>query len=299
VSDVDPIEVTDLEAGEFSARDPRPVSDRYRSDLAEMFSTPAEPRRQREGLPAGYRMRADAHYVDQLSAPADPRPGPEAARARAVPVGLDDVAAALREAFADIGAAAAWLADPVSPLARVAAVDVIRAQSWRASWLLGAQTTLAATSLARFQPRRLGLVLGRLVDGFGPESRLTGVDLQMLLPDWNLQADVDESVLIAGLTGAVVATLGLMGPPRGAVISLMASPPAGEAVTIDVAQDMVAAPAEAGGRFFDLTWRDRPGGPAAAVGAWAARVAAMRHGGSAVLVANDGGGTTIRLTLGR
>ena len=49
------IKVTDLEPPEFSAREARPVSERYRSDLAELFATPSEPRREREGLPSTYR----------------------------------------------------------------------------------------------------------------------------------------------------------------------------------------------------------------------------------------------------
>ena len=297
MSDVDPIEVTDLESPEFSARDPRPVSDRYRNDLVELFSNSSEPRREREGLPSGYRMRADAHYVDQLSTPSEVRPL-ESGR-RSTPFDPVDVTAGLREALTDINAASAWLAEPASPVAKAAAVDVIRSQAWRASWLINAQTTLSASRPGRFQPRRLGVVLARLVDGFAPESRLTGVDLQLLLPDWNVQANLDEDALVTGLTGAIIATLGVMGQPRGAVITVMAAPPGAGEVTIDVAQEMVAPGADGVGRFFDPLWRDRPGGPAAAIGAWAARAAAVRHGGDATLVSNEGRGTTVRMTLGR
>jgi hypothetical protein len=304
VSDVDPaivnpiISVTDLDAPEYSARDPRPVSERYRSDLAELFTTSSEPRREREGLPAGYRMRADSHYVEQLSAPVEVR-AMESGRARTLPIDPNDVTAGLREALSDISAAGSWLADPGSPLARSAAIDVIRSQAWRASWLINAQTTLSASRPGRCQPRRLGVVLTRVVEGFAPESRLLGVDIQMLLPDWNVQANLDEDALVAGLTGAVIATLGVMGQPRGAVVTIMAAPPASGEVTVDVAQEHVAPPSDGVSRFFDPLWRDRPGGPAAAIGAWAARAAAVRHGGDATLVTNEGRGTTIRLTLGR
>ena len=304
MSDVDPIidesiiEVTDLEAPEFSAREPRPVSERYRSDLAELFSTPSEPRREREGLPASYRMRADSHYVEQLSAPVEVR-AMESGRARTLPIEQCDVTNGLREALADISAAGSWLADHGSPLTRAAAIDVIRSQAWRASWLINVQTALSASRPCRFQPRRLGVVLTRVVEGFAPESRLLGVDIQMLLPDWNVQASLDEDALVAGLTGAVIATLGVMGQPRGAVVTIMAAPPASGEVTIDVAQEHVSPPIEGVSRFFDPLWRDRSGGPAAAIGAWATRAAAVRHGGDATLVSNEGRGTTIRLTLGR
>jgi hypothetical protein len=51
-------------------------------------------------------------------------------------------------------------------------------------------------------------------------------------------------------------------------------------------------------RFFDLSWSDRPGGAAAAIGAAAARAVAERHGGDATFVAGAAPGSTVRLTFG-
>ena len=67
MSDADPAEIAELEAADAGTRTPRAASERYKRDLAEMFTPAAEPRREREGLPPTYRMRADAHYVEQIT----------------------------------------------------------------------------------------------------------------------------------------------------------------------------------------------------------------------------------------
>ena len=150
-----------------------------------------------------------------------------------------------------------------------------------------------------FRLRRLGSALERVRQGFAPECRLSGIDLQICVPDWNVSAEVDEQGLVAGLTGAIVATLGLVGQIEAAAITLIVNASAGESPSIDIAEDMVAVPAAAASRFFDPTWSDRPGGWAATIGAVAAKKVAEEHGGHAALVARDGRSSVIRLNLGR
>jgi nitrogen-specific signal transduction histidine kinase len=50
-------------------------------------------------------------------------------------------------------------------------------------------------------------------------------------------------------------------------------------------------------RFFDPLWSERPGGWVAGLGASAARAVAQQQGGSAVFLAGERRGTTIRLTF--
>jgi nitrogen-specific signal transduction histidine kinase len=245
----------------------------------------------REGLPAGYRMRADAHYVDQLSSRRAERPA-DARERRA-----DRAFAQLTEDVASIESAAAVLAADVSPMTRRANVDVIVAQAWRAAWLLRAMAVLDSTHRAHPRSRQLGFILGDVCDRLAAECRLTGFTVQMHASDWNAGVIVDESAIVTGLTGAVFSTLGLIGRTDGVTIQLSASASAGELRSVDVTQDEVMVGPSIASRFFDPLWAERPGGWIAGLGASAARAVAQQQGGSAAFLAGERRGTTVRLSF--
>jgi hypothetical protein len=110
----------------------------------------------------------------------------------------------------------------------------------------------------------------------------------------------DERWLAAGLSGMAVAILAAMQAyeVRGAQLTVGGSATP-SAVTIEVAQDVVTFPAAMLGRFFDLDWADRPGGPIAAVPLVAARRIAELHGGRVEVAAGPRGGCRLTLTLPR
>jgi hypothetical protein len=252
-------------------------------------------------------MRADAHYVEQLTAPRRL----EAARSAvmdveaAAPEPVDRerirprILARLAEDLATIGSAATLLAGDASPMARRLNTDLIRAEAWRASWLLHAQVILDGLHRGRPRPRQIGTVLERIRQGFAPECRLNAMALQVHASDWNATVPLDETGVLAGATGAVIATLGLIGRFEGASLTLTADAQGGELRTIDVAQDAVPVPPSAMLRFFDPNWSDRPGGWLAGIGAATARTVAQLHGGTAALLAGERRGTVVRLTLAR
>lgn len=270
----------------------------------------------REGLPASYRMRADSHYVDQLSSRRTERYG-EAQRApsRAPEVPKSDTGidhrerrdprerradkafVQLTEDLTSIESAAAALAADVSPLTRRANVDVIVAQSWRAAWLLRAMAVVDSTHRPHRRSRQLGFILGEVCDRLAAECRLTGFAVQVHASDWNAAVSVDEPAIVTALTGAVFGTLGLIGRTEGVTIRLSASASAGELRAVEVAQDEVMVPPSIASRFFDPLWSDRPGGWVAGLGASAARAVAQQQGGSAVFLAGERRGTTIRLNF--
>jgi hypothetical protein len=66
-----------------------------------------------------------------------------------------------------------------------------------------------------------------------------------------------------------------------------------------VTQDEVLVTPSEGGRFFDASWTDRPGGWIAGLGASVARAAAQQHGGDAVFLADEQHGSTVRLQFSR
>jgi len=69
--------VSDFDSADLSPRSAR-YTEELNKDLGELlgqqFQRPTRVEREREGLPPGYRMRADAHYVEQLSARSGDQP---------------------------------------------------------------------------------------------------------------------------------------------------------------------------------------------------------------------------------
>lgn len=250
----------------------------------------------REGLPAGYRMRADAHYVDQLSSRRADRVA-DGDRRDARERRADRAFAQLTEDVSSIASAAAVLAGDVSPMTRRANVDVIVAQAWRASWLLRAMAILDHSHRGHARPRPLGFILTEVCERLAAESRLSAFALTVHASDWNAPVAVDEPALVTGLTGAVFATLGLAGRADGMTIRLGASASGGELRSVDVVQEDVMVAPSIASRFFDPLWAERPGGWIAGLGASAARAVAQHHGGSAVFLAGERRGTTLRLNF--
>jgi hypothetical protein len=282
---------------------PETVSD-FPAELAPSSAGLKKP--EREGLPPGYRMRADAHYVDQLTTSRSERgengrngrrAADDAAESRERRT--DRLLAQLTEDLATIGSAAALLSSDASPMARRVSLDLIRIQTWRAAWLLRANGLVDGTHRPQLRARQLGPLLMHLREGFAAECRVAGVGLQVDATDWSTAVTIDETALVAGVTGAVIATLGLIGSGEWGAIRVHASVDEGELRAIDVSQEDAAAPSGAAARFFDPAWTDRPGGWSAGLGAAAAKAAALIHGGDATLVTPDRRGTLIRLALTR
>jgi hypothetical protein len=109
----------------------------------------------------------------------------------------------------------------------------------------------------------------------------------------------DAQAFLAGVTGAVVATLAIVGQVDGATIAINATCASGELKTIEVTQDEVLVAPSAGARFFDPAWTDRPGGWFAGLGAAVTKAVAQQHGGDAVFLASDRRGSTVKMTFGK
>lgn len=285
--------------------------------VASPASPSADKTPEREGLPSSYRMRADAHYVDQLTSrradrahPDLPRPeggtrldprradiidrdaGSEPRQRRG-----DRLLAQLSEDIATIQSAAAMLAGESSAIARRVSVDLIRSHAWRASWLFHAHQILEGHHRAHIRPRPIGPLLAHVRDGLAPECRLTGSTLTVRASDWNAVVPVDEAGLVAGLSGAVLAVLGLAGGGDGLAIAITATVTDGALAVIEVTQDAVQVGGACGSRFLDASWVDRPGGWTASLGATVAKSVAHLAGGETAFLAGDRCGSTVRFTF--
>ena len=110
---------------------------------------------------------------------------------------------------------------------------------------------------------------------------------------------VDEQSFIAGVSGAIIATLGLIGDTDESSLTLQASSSAGQLRSVDLIQaDVLVTPTE-GGRFFDASWSERPGGWLAGLGAAVAKAAAQQHGGDAVFLTDEEIGSTVRMQFSK
>jgi len=278
------------------------VSDFETSD----FNSPEPAKVEREGLPPGYRMRADAHYVDSLTSSARGDRTRETSRTAWADEPARTAAPDRRlldQLAEDVGAiesAASLLAGERSSLLRRVGLDLIKAQSARASWLLRAMALGDVTEIDA-QPRRRLLrdVLAQLRDRVNVECRLMGVGLDVEVAAEAGAIAVPEALLGAGVTGAILAQLGLVDgqdTPQIRVRALI--PPAeGAAILIEISQDTAVVPAGSHARFFDAGWVNRPGGWLSALGAATARTSAERLGGGVSLVTTERRGCVIRLTL--
>lgn len=259
---------------------------------------------EREGLPAGYRMRADPHYVELLSS------SPRAERQRTEPARARDEHSQGRAArdrrvldhlAADVSAiesAATMLASDATPLARRVSLDLIKAQSARAAWLLRAQALLSGQPVdGAPRPYVIAEVLTSVRERLAAECRLNGVGLQVTCES-RAAVTIDESLLTLGVTGAVLSLAGLLTAVEGSIIRVDAHVDVDgdedDLQSIEVSQDVVAIPASLKQRFFEADWIERPGGWLGAIGAAAAETAAVQLGGGINLQTGVRRGCTVR-----
>jgi hypothetical protein len=377
-----------LDPAEVAARSLRVIPERFRKEL-ETAAGERPSSGEREGLPPNYRMRADAHYVDQLIArtpdmairfvtPDDIDPGdaidPGAlesltasirthgilqpllvrreegryriisgrrrlaaaslAGLKSVPCVVHQVDARKAEELArhenvrgvavvepvpveapaprhagllaqlaaevdGIVSSAALFGNQPLPSSKRITLDLVRSQAARVAWLLQAASLVDGQEAGERRLCLIGPLLDRVRDLLQPQTRLSGMSLELCVPDWNVAAMVNEGAMLTGITGAVVATLGLVDQYPGAAVTLMVVAGPDEPIGIEVAQDTAAVPSDLASRFFDAACTERPGGWPALLGALAARAAARLHGGDGTLTARQRRGSTLKLTLGR
>ena len=240
-------------------------------------------------------MRADAHYVDQLTSRRGERAGAEAprvdnqTRAEGQRRG-DRVLAELSADIATIYSSVELLTGETSPVARRVSLDLIRAHAWRAGWLFRAHQILDGAHRPHVRPRPIGPILAQVRDGLAAECRLTGSTLTVQVADWNAVVDADEAGLVAGISGAVLATLGLAADGDGLTIRVTATIADGELRTVDITQDTVQV---------GTASPDRPSNWTASLGATVAKSVAHMCGGETAFLAGDRRGSTVRLTFRR
>jgi hypothetical protein len=202
----------------------------------------AQAPRFREGLPTGYRMRADAHYVEQLESS---RPAAGAAAGRRTPapnVSASSESDVLTSLHA-ISSCAALVDDEVTGLTRQVATSLIRAESWRSTCLLQASRIVRqgiAPTRRSSSARRL---VSRLVEAVEHERKLRGVQVDTLIAVADNQTVTgQEDTLMFVLSGLTLLTIELAATAKDASVLIAALPEPAGRITLAISQDSAPVP---------------------------------------------------------
>ena len=267
--------------------------------------------RTREGLPPTFRMRHDAHYVDELMSRTAPDTAASAServenRASVDPssiapadpaVGL--IADRLEALIAHHSAARPQMGSP-SLIAQSVEIEFLRVTRLARA---------AATLLHRDAPMRVELSAREIVDAAtgaaAPVARLAGMEFDASVDDPAFEILAEPALVQLGIAGTVDAVVDLMlsdprrhpsfgGRHAPARISMsLQTVRVRPAIIIDVFCPTLGVSSAHAARFFDNAQDDYRAAPAAGVLLAAAAHVVRAHGGRADVKRLNGTGTTI------
>jgi hypothetical protein len=272
--------------------------DEYLDPQSSSAPAPIEkPRPARQGLPSGYRMRHDAHYVDELETRRRPSeaPAPTLAFPTSIPVtfALRDMSQELEgvaSCFNLVSTRGRGLRERMGlSLARVGVDRNMRA--------FQALRVLLEDPPPEPRPISLNALIEHTVQGFEEELRLTTTRVSLDLGDSVIRLNADAKMLSLALQaclGTLVSLVEASNVEGG--IHVIARVTDGVAC-IEMRQQAYRLSADQFSRLADLEWSERPGGiPAGTALAAAARIA-QAHGGLLDARRTEGGGCVLILTV--
>jgi hypothetical protein len=266
-----------------------------------------EPPSQREGLPPGFRMRHDAHYVDDLvsrnrssrvmvlqAADAGERPGGAHAPQTHPTVSPSQAYAEIGGNLDAIGAALRLFPESPRPMPERVALDLIHAEVSRAAWYLQALSILEQDVPVSNLPVDLEALVNRAIRGLAPGWERRGSRIGVVSELAARAGRGDERLLTVAVAGMILALQALTENVHPVRIDL-ALRLEDDRVVVEVSEDGVRVPASWRARFLDPAWSERPGGSRAGVSLAASRRVAELHRGT--LAVGDAGDETVRLML--
>lgn len=198
------------------------------------------PSRFREGLPSGYRMRADAHYVEQLETA---RPLPSAAPRRTTAPGSATSEGDVLTSLHAISSCAALVDDEVTGLTRRVATSLIRAEAWRSTCLLQASRILRQGIAPTRRSTSVRRLVSRVVESVEHERRLRGVQMDTLVSVADSHTVIgQEDTLVFVLSGLTLLTIELAATASDGSVLIAALPEPAGRVTLAISQDSAAVP---------------------------------------------------------
>jgi hypothetical protein len=273
------------------------------SFLDQYIDTPSQPssidrqRPVRQGLPSGYRMRHDAHYVDELESR---RRLPDVAPpALAFPTSIP-VTFALRDMSQELeGVASCFnlVASAARPLRERMGLSLARVGVERNMRAFQALRVLLEDPPPEPKPVSLNAIVEHTVAGFEAELRLTGSRVALDLPDMTIRLNADARMLSVALQ-ACVGTLVSLVEASHAEGAIHVSARIAEGIAgCEMRQDVYRLSADQFSRLTDLEWSERPGGIPAGIGLAAAARIAQAHGGTLDARRTEAGGCVLMLAI--
>ncbi|HKY21407.1 MAG TPA: hypothetical protein VJM31_09325 [Vicinamibacterales bacterium] len=259
---------------------------------------PEQPRAVRQGLPSGYRMRHDSHYVDELESRRRPV-DPAAAGALAFPTSIP-VTFALRDMSQELeGVASCFnlVAARSRPLRERVGLALARVGVHRSIRAFQAMRVLLEDPAPEPAQVSLNSVIEDTVRSFSEELRVTESRVSLDLQDAPIRLNADArmlSIAVQACVGTLVALIEASGQDGAIRISTRS---AEGMAYCELRQDAYRMSADQFARLADLEWSDRPGGIPAGIALAAAARIAQAHGGTFDARRTEAGGCTLTFTL--
>jgi hypothetical protein len=274
--------------------EPTPAAEDTFTDLIETIKTPAaRPRSVRQGLPTEYRMRHDAHYVEELGA----RPRFADQDAPPSPDSLP-IAAALRDLcreFEGLGSCFNLLDKGPRPLRERLGLALAKIGVQRSIRYAQHLRILLEEQFPSVREVRLDDLMR---DGFADlkdELRLTESTLVFDAPAAAVQGDAALlGIALRACTGVAIALAEMAGVPGDLHISIF---PAGDLLHCEFRQDTCQLDAQQIAQLFDIDIPDHANGRALAIALNAAKRITKLHGGHLETRRSSTGGCTLILSL--
>lgn len=271
--------------------------DQYLEPAPSQPSSLDNPRPVRQGLPSGYRMRHDAHYIDELESrrrPAEAGP-PALAFPTSIPVtfALRDMSQEL-EGVASCFSLVATKARPLRErmglsLARVGVERNMRAFQALRLLLEDPSPEPAQTSLTA--------ILEHTIRSFDEELRFTGTRISLDAPETAIRVTADARMLSLAVQACVGTLVSLVEASNVADVIHVYARIADGVASCEMRQDAYRLSADQFSRLSDLEWSERPGGIPAGIGLAAAARIAQAHRGGLEARRTEAGGCVLVLTV--
>ncbi len=165
-----------------------------------------------------------------------------------------------------------------------AAIELSAAHAWRAARLLDVirATGPAPAAAPRARSVSLSSVIDRVVEGFAPEIRLSGIDVTARVkdPSGTLVAEHDVALIVSAAMLATIWLVEYTADNRRSIL-VSASTAEQDGIRIVVAHGTATVSADLAVRFFEQETADRPDSWCAACCARTVKLVAERLGGTA------------------
>ena len=175
--------------------------------------------------------------------------------------------------------------------------DLIRAEAQRAIRLAWAATLISFAPDLNPTDFDASDVLEEVLGGCAEERTLAGLKLEKRIQP-RCEVKADRTLFAAAVRGALDTILPLARSRQAATLAVsFARHQPSRSVVLQVSQDAIRPADSVWNRWFDLRWRDRPGGFASGVSLLAAKRVIELHGGRLAIAPTQGNGCRIALSF--